>query len=189
MVQTEETFLIRVMKMGYWVDFGIFPLSALMLFIIGIVFFKTNWGEALILAVGGFLLWGFIEYFTHRFLFHRAPLFATGHREHHKRPKLHIGTPFFVTLPAYLLLSWPIALWLGYGITAILLSGFIIGYTGYLVCHHVVHNSKIVPGTFWYRFKKFHDLHHYQQNVNFGVSWRLWDKVFGTYEKQPTIKA
>ena len=183
MIESEkDTFLIKFMRIGYWVDFFIYPLTALLLFIASLIWLKVPILSAILLLFIGFCIWGIAEYFTHRYLFHHAPLFKTGHGEHHKRPKLHIGTPFFVTLPVYFLISWLIALSLGYGVTAVLLAGFIMGYFGYLLCHHIVHNSKILPGTFLYRYKKFHDVHHYKQNVNFGVSWQFWDKIFGTYK-------
>jgi sterol desaturase/sphingolipid hydroxylase (fatty acid hydroxylase superfamily) len=139
--------------------------------------------KAILLLIGGFCLWGVMEYFMHRYTFHHAPIFKAGHGEHHKQPKLHIGTPFFITLPIYFLIAWPIAALFGYDVIACLLSGFIVGYFGYLICHHVVHNKRIQPDSFWHRYKKFHDLHHYKQDVNFGVSWQMWDRVFGTYRK------
>ena len=90
----------------------------------------------------------------HRFTFHHAPLFKTGHGEHHKQPKLPIGTPFFITLPGYLLIAWGVAALIGYGTTSALLSGFIVGYYGYIICHHVLHNNRIQPGSYWYPLEK-----------------------------------
>jgi sterol desaturase/sphingolipid hydroxylase (fatty acid hydroxylase superfamily) len=183
MPENKETFFMRFMGMGYWADFYIYPLMALILIAFSFAYFYTPvWQIVLYLAIG-FCIWGITEYFMHRYAFHHAPIFKQGHTEHHQRPKDHIGTPFFVTIPIYLFVSWLIALGLGYAMTCALLAGFVSGYYCYLITHHVVHNKKIKPGTFWHRYKKFHDTHHYKQDVNFGVSWMVWDKIFRTHQK------
>jgi sterol desaturase/sphingolipid hydroxylase (fatty acid hydroxylase superfamily) len=181
--QQTNTFFVKFMRMGYFADFYVYPMAALVSLLLSIFLWPTNWLAIIALFIGGFCLWGLMEYFMHRFAFHHAPVFKQGHGEHHKHPKWHIGTPFFITLPGYILIAWALALVFGYGIISALLSGFIMGYFGYLIVHHFVHSKRIVPGSFWYRFKKFHDIHHFEQEVNFGVSWQMWDKVFGTYQK------
>ena len=185
MRDTSKTWLIKLMETGYWSDFYVYPFVVVALLACAIFKLHFPWWNAGLLLIGGFCLWGFTEYFTHRYLFHHAPFFKVGHGEHHSRPKAHLGTPTLLTLAAYVLLSWPIALVTSYAVAGCLLAGFISGYYGYVICHHIVHNWKIAPGTFLHRYKKFHDIHHYHQVVNFGVSWMIWDKVFGTYQKSP----
>lgn len=181
--QTQETFLLRLMRMGYFADFYVYPIAAVTFLLLAIFMWHTSWLLIIVLLIAGYGLWGIMEYFMHRYAFHHAPVFRDGHGEHHKHPTWHIGTPFFITLPVYVLVGWLLALRFGYGPISALQAGFIGGYFGYLIVHHVVHNKKIRPGSFWHRFKKFHDIHHYTQTVNFGVSWHLWDRVFGTYQK------
>ena len=181
--QQKDTFLIKLMKMGYFADFYVYPAASVAFLLLSIFVWHTAWWAMALLFVGGFCLWGIIEYIMHRFAFHHAPLFKDGHGEHHRHPKWHIGTPFFITLPVYILAAWLLAEIFSYSTISALLSGFIAGYFGYLIVHHFVHSKRIVPGTFWYRFKKFHDIHHMKEEVNFGVSWQLWDKVFGTHRK------
>jgi sterol desaturase/sphingolipid hydroxylase (fatty acid hydroxylase superfamily) len=183
MRDSTKTLMIKIMETGYWSDFYVYPVVVVVLLILAIFKLGTAWWAVMLCTIGGIYLWGFAEYFTHRYLFHHAPLFKVGHDEHHARPRAHLGTPTFITLTAYIILSWPIALLTSYGIAASLLAGFLIGYFGYVICHHIVHNWKIAPGTFLHRYKKFHDIHHYRQVVNFGVSWMIWDRVFGTYQK------
>lgn len=137
----------------------------------------------ILLFIAGYFSWGFIEYFTHRYLFHYMPVFRTGHEEHHARPRSLLSTPIWISLTAYLLITWGIATIIGYGISACLLAGFVSGYYAYMSFHHIVHHWHIRPNTFFYRYKKFHDIHHYKKDVNFGVSWHIWDKVFRTYHK------
>jgi sterol desaturase/sphingolipid hydroxylase (fatty acid hydroxylase superfamily) len=183
MRDSSKTLLMKFMETGYWSDFYVYPVVVIALLSVAIFKLHFSWWAASLLLIAGYLLWGITEYFTHRFLFHHTPIFKEGHGEHHSRPKAHIGTPTLFTLGAYLLLTWPIALLTSYAVASCLLAGFITGYYGYVIFHHILHNWKIKPGTFFFQYKKFHDIHHYHQVVNFGVSWRIWDKVFGTYQK------
>lgn len=181
--QQNDSFLIKIMRMGYFADFYIYPTVSLLFLISSFIVWHEHWWLVIPLMLIGFCLWGFMEYFLHRWAFHHAPLFRQGHGEHHKHPKWQIGTPFFVTVPLYLVAAWLLSLAFGWGAISALMSGFILGYFGYLIVHHCVHSKRVTPGTFFYRFKKFHDIHHYKEEVNFGVSWQMWDKVFGTYQK------
>jgi sterol desaturase/sphingolipid hydroxylase (fatty acid hydroxylase superfamily) len=189
MKDSTKTLMLKVMAMGYWSDFYVYPVVVLALMVLSVWRLHVHTLFALFVFVCGFLLWGISEYFTHRYLFHHAPLFKVGHGEHHNRPKAHLGTPTFMTLTIYVICASLLGLWTGFGFASCLLAGFLTGYYGYVVCHHIVHNWKIKPGTFLYRYKKFHDIHHYEQEVNFGVSWLIWDRVFGTYQPAPSARS
>jgi sterol desaturase/sphingolipid hydroxylase (fatty acid hydroxylase superfamily) len=57
----------------------------------------------------------------------------------------------------------------------------ILGYVAYAVMHHGLHHWRIAHGTYLYRAKRRHALHHASNDEgNFGVSSPLWDLVFGT---------
>lgn len=184
MIQSKyKSLLFKIMATGYWSDFYIYPIVIVALITLAIWKLHMSIGLVILLIIAGFIIWGIVEYFTHRYLFHHVPLFKTGHEEHHKRPRSPLGTPTWITLSVYLLIAWGIALIVGYGITTSLLAGFLVGYYSYVSCHHIVHHWRIKPNTFLYRYKKFHDMHHYKQEVNFGVSWLIWDKLFHTYHK------
>ncbi len=178
-----KALMFKIMSTGYWSDFYIYPFVVVMLLTLAIWKLQVPVWAAILLVIAGYFIWGITEYFTHRYLFHHAPLFRTGHKEHHARPRSLLGTPTWLTLPIYLLIGWAVAAIIGYGITACLLSGFINGYYAYVSCHHILHHWRIKPNTFLYRYKKFHDIHHYKKNVNFGVSWHIWDKIFRTHHK------
>ena len=143
---------------------------------------------ATLLTIVGYFIWSFTEYFIHRYLLHYVPLFRTGHEKHHAHPKSLLGTPTWLTLTAYLLIAWGIAAIIGYGITACLLAGFIGGYYVYVNCHHVVHHWSIKPNTFRYRYKKFHSIHHYRKNVNFGVVGIFGIKFFAPTKNHRNFK-
>ena len=65
----------------------------------------------------------------------------------------------------------------GAGFTA----GITIGYLLYITVHHGVHHCRIRPGSYMYRLKHRHALHHHFNDAgNFGVTSGFWDKVFGT---------
>ena len=187
MTQQQDTFLIKIMRMGYWADFYIYPAVSLGLLLTALFYFRMPVLPLVGLFVLGVFLWGLAEYILHRFAFHHAPLFKQGHGEHHKHPKWQIGTPFFVTLAAYFLIAWGLAQLFGYAHTCITLSGFILGYYGYLIVHHKVHSKRAKPGSFFHRYQKFHDIHHMKEEVNFGVSWLMWDKIFRTYQKSHKV--
>ena len=58
-----------------------------------------------------------------------------------------------------------------------MLAGVLVAYGWYLssdYCAH--HNSGILPPT----FLKHHLDHHKRSNRNYGVTTKVWDRVFGT---------
>ena len=182
-----KSLLVKIMATGYWSDFYVYPIIVIVLLTLAFWKLHVSIGSAILLMIVGYFIWGITEYFAHRFLFHHAPLFKTGHDEHHARPRSPLGTPTWITLAIYLLVAWLVALGIGYGNTACLLAGFIVGYYIYVSCHHIVHHWRLKPNTFLHRYKKFHDIHHYKQDVNFGVSWHIWDKVFRTHHKSKHV--
>ncbi len=177
--------LLKIMATGYWYwfDFYIYPVVIVTLLTLAIWKLQISILPAILLVIAGYYSWGLFEYFMHRYVFHHTPLFRTGHEEHHARPRINLGTPGWITLTAYFLIAWSISGVIGYANTACLLAGFISGYYIYFSCHHIVHKWHIKPNTFLHRYKRFHDIHHYKKNVNFGVSWHIWDKVFRTADK------
>lgn len=142
------------------------------------------------LAVGGWLAWTFVEYWLHRTLFHWVPETNWGetmhfflHGVHHEWPhdKYRLVMPPAVSL---LLFFFFLFLWTtllgGYGWA--FHAGFVLGYTFYDVIHYHVHHRR--AGFSWLqRLKKHHVSHHFVDDyseLRYGVSTRLWDKVFRT---------
>ena len=59
--------------------------------------------------------------------------------------------------------------------------GMLTGYTVYLLVHHAIHIRAPTPGTYLYRARLHHAVHHYRDDEgNFGVTTSFWDRVFGT---------
>lgn len=142
----------------------------------------------------GLLIWTFIEYVLHRFIFHfpaRSPrlqgLLYLFHGIHHQQPqcKTRLVMPPVVSIPLAalfyglfkLLVADLVGLpqWLGP-----LFAGFVVGYLGYDLTHYAVHHFRLNRGCLKY-LKRYHMLHHFKTpEQRFGVSSPLWDIVFGT---------
>jgi sterol desaturase/sphingolipid hydroxylase (fatty acid hydroxylase superfamily) len=141
----------------------------------------------------GFVLFTWVEYMTHRYIFHmdtytkwREKLQYTIHGVHHEYPK----DKERLAMPP--LLSITIATLLLFGFRALLgdlvfsfLPGFLVGYAYYLSVHYIVHvyqPPKNIFKALWIN----HSVHHYKHgDYVFGVSSPFWDYVYGTMrEKQ-----
>ncbi|GIV66266.1 MAG: sterol desaturase family protein [Chloroflexota bacterium] len=142
----------------------------------------------------GLFLWTLAEYILHRFLFHYKPktprqekIFYLFHGVHHEQPqcKTRLVMPPVVSIPLALIFYG--AFYLIFGIllqapfmTAMVFSGFIIGYLLYDMTHYATHHWPMRSGVLK-ALKRHHMRHHYKTpNQRFGVSSPLWDYIFGT---------
>jgi sterol desaturase/sphingolipid hydroxylase (fatty acid hydroxylase superfamily) len=122
---------------------------------------------AVLLFCCGLLAWTLAEYITHRFVLHAiAPV---QHGIHHARPQDGIDKIF-----------WQI--WLAFAVvylttTGAVLAGVLVAYAWYLSVHYCAHhNPAILPTS----MLKHHLDHHSFAKRNYGVTTKLWDRVFGT---------
>ncbi|KAG8905496.1 fatty acid alpha-hydroxylase [Tulasnella sp. 403] len=139
----------------------------------------------------GNIIWTFLEYTLHRFLFHidewlpDTPAFLTlhflMHGIHHYLPmdRLRLVMPpalfFSLSYPftqlAHLLFPRPIA----NGI----ISGAFTFYVLYDCMHYALHHTKLPQ--YLREMKKYHLAHHYKNfELGFGVTSKVWDYVFNT---------
>ncbi len=153
---------------------------------------------ALLIYVGAMFFWTLFEYFAHRYLFHldehfpnsrlAAKLAYTFHGIHHEYPrdKERIIMPpapgliiitilfsvFYLILGSYAFLFTP---------------GFMTGYLIYTRIHYKTHTTP-VP-SYLKAQHRHHALHHYKYPEKaFGVTFALWDHVFGTMPPVNTKK-
>ncbi len=174
----------RFLRLGYWSDFYIYPLAIVVLLGLGVL--KAMHGYSIFSMVGlfliGYLLWTFIEYWFHRYLFHQLPfVIRDGHTIHHHRPRECLGTPTFVSLPVYFVLVYaPLYFTVGAFFADFVVAGLLAGALSYFIVHHAVHHWRIRPGHIMYGLRRSHAIHHRHQHVNFGVTSPLWDWVFRT---------
>jgi sterol desaturase/sphingolipid hydroxylase (fatty acid hydroxylase superfamily) len=122
---------------------------------------------AMLLFSCGLVAWTLAEYVTHRFVLHSiAP---AQHGIHHARPHDAIDKVF-----------WQI--WLAFATVYLtaggaVLAGALVAYAWYLSVHYCAHhNPTILPAS----LLKRHLDHHKFANRNYGVTTKLWDRVFGT---------
>jgi sterol desaturase/sphingolipid hydroxylase (fatty acid hydroxylase superfamily) len=147
-------------------------------------------GVAIIMFVFGFFLFTWIEYMTHRYIFHMGTFTKTRekiqyhiHGVHHEFPKdrdrLAMPPLLSVTIATILLLFFRLVL----GDFAFsILPGFLVGYAVYLAIHYMVHVFQ-PPKNIFRNLWVNHSIHHYKDgDYVFGVSSPLWDYVYGTLD-------
>jgi sterol desaturase/sphingolipid hydroxylase (fatty acid hydroxylase superfamily) len=122
---------------------------------------------AVLLFCCGLLIWTLAEYVTHRFVLHAiAPV---QHGIHHARPQDGVDKIF-----------WQI--WLAFAFTHLatggaVLAGVLVAYAWYLTVHYCAHHTPaILPAS----LLKHHLDHHRFASRNYGVTTKLWDRLFGT---------
>ncbi len=150
-------------------------------------------GRAAACVAAGALAWTLAEYALHRFVLHGVQPFKRWHALHHARPVALIATPTLLTAAGFGLVVlapawWLMPLWLA----SALVLGVLAGYLVYIVMHHAVHHvhsAALAPGRWqagaaWLRgHQRRHALHHRSgagPGACYGVSTRLWDRVFGS---------
>lgn len=142
----------------------------------------------------GFISFTWVEYMTHRFLFHmgtyskfREKFQYTVHGVHHEYPKdkerLAMPPLLSITISTLLLLLFRLVM--GDFVFAFL-PGFLVGYAFYLSVHYMVHVYQ-PPKNFMRVLWINHSIHHYKHGEYvFGVSSPLWDYVYGTMKEKHT---
>lgn len=144
------------------------------------------------LCVGAILLWTFIEYTGHRYIFHKQTsskfeerLLYVIHWAHHDYPDdtKRLVVPLIVTIPAGFLLYYLsyliFGLYYAAPFFAVLLSSYIVYDWCHYACHHLNFKNK-----YFQLIKKHHLLHHYKDPDNgYGFTTTLWDKLLNTMFK------
>ena len=153
---------------------------------------------ASLLFFTGVLVFTFVEYAMHRWLYHPPEdasdkyqeFTYTIHGHHHAYPKdkqrLAMPPLLAIGIGTGLLLLFKLIL---DQYTFAFLAGFMVGYAMYLLVHYAVHMYKM-PSNFLKALWINHSIHHYADDdeVLFGVSSPLWDYVFGTVPKKKSMK-
>jgi dihydroceramide fatty acyl 2-hydroxylase len=137
----------------------------------------------------GLLIWTFLEYVLHRWVFHWMKDTPAGrrihfllHGVHHDYPsdKDRLVMPLGFSIPLGILIYIGVYFAIGQVFGETIYAGMILGYLGYDGTHYAVHHfrQKTRIGRF---VKRHHMLHHHVDNEGgFGVSTPLWDVIFGT---------
>jgi sterol desaturase/sphingolipid hydroxylase (fatty acid hydroxylase superfamily) len=140
------------------------------------------------LVLAGFASWTLAEYWLHRTFFHWRPGGRWGERLHFLVHGVHHTWPRdkyrLVMPPAVSISLFFFFLALFYGTLGAWCwgfhAGFAAGYMGYDLTHYYLHHYN-PKSNYFLQLKKHHMLHHHKDHsLRFGVSSRIWDKVFGT---------
>ena len=174
---------MRLGKVGYYGDFVVYPVA-----ITGLAAYAIwqgppgGWSVWLGAFVTGVAAWTLVEYVLHRFVLHHVPFIKDMHDAHHDDQMALIGTPIWISLAIMVVFVLiPLSLLTEQHIAIGLACGLMLGHFWYGGVHHLLHHWNIQPGTYFYRLKRRHMLHHHFDEMgNFGVTSGFWDVVFGT---------
>lgn len=141
----------------------------------------------------GIIIWTFLEYTLHRWAFHfeartkrQERILFLVHGIHHDYPQ---DSKRLVMPPSVSLILAVIIYSIIFGITSIfsatilipaIFAGVVAGYLYYDMVHYSQHHMKIT-NPYYKDLKEYHMKHHYQEpDLAFGISNKVWDKIFGT---------
>lgn len=173
------------------------PISIFVVYAAALLYWSTaNTSLSVGLTIGmfvlGFIAFTWVEYATHRYIFHmstytkfRQKFQYTVHGVHHEFPKdkERLAMPPLLSITIATLLLLLFRLMMGDLVFAFL-PGFLAGYAFYLSVHYMVHvyqPPKNVLRVLWIN----HSVHHYKHGEYvFGVSSPLWDYIYGTMREK-----
>jgi len=128
----------------------------------------------------GLLVFSFVEYSFHRWLFHGGvAAFEAGHRLHHDNPRGDNALPFFLTPLGMGALAAALHLVAPHAVALLFAGALAAGYAAYGIAHTAIHRLRL-RGPFSARWAARHHVHHYHPQRNFGVTTPLWDIVLRT---------
>ena len=185
-------FLERISRTHISIPITLFlAISSVSLFY-GVTATSIPFGFGLAVAVLGIVAFTFVEYMMHKHFFHMEPdtpikdkLQYGIHGVHHDYPrdKDRLAMPPFVSAAYSAILYLVFTLVMG-DFALYFLPGFLVGYSGYLGVHYVVHVYN-PPKNFFKVLWVNHAIHHYKDpDAAFGVSSPLWDYLLGTLPKK-----
>lgn len=174
---------MQLRPVTYYSDFIIYPATLVALVGATIIWQESTNPLGWIGAYGvGLFVWTLAEYLIHRGVLHNVVYFRDLHEQHHAAPTDLIGTPIWLSFAVIATaVFWPSWHFFGLGIASGFTAGVVTGYVGYSFVHHVLHHWHPQPGSYLYKVKRRHALHHHNDvEGNFGVTTLFWDHVFGT---------
>ncbi len=173
---------MRLSKASYYADLWLYPPVIIALLVTDFRSSNSHFFAHLAAPVSGILGWSFVEYVFHRFVLHSFPMIAKIHEMHHADPTAFVGTPTWLSLPAFGFGAFfPLLSVASLEISSGVMAGLLMGYVWYLIVHDAVHRWPSGHASVLYRAKLRHAAHHHgRQEGNFGVTTSFWDRVFGT---------
>jgi len=194
----ESDFLDAFSRIPYWVVPIVFTpiIAGLVYMSLGVD--EVAWYWAALQFALGFTVWTLTEYWLHRTFFHWEPdtwwgpkLHFIVHGVHHDwfKDRYRLVMPPAVSLALgviFFSLYWGIAE-LTSGLfdpswVYAFFAGKVVGYVNYDLTHYYIHHGR--PTLSFYKKLRHHHNNHHHANPDkkFGVSFMIWDRVFGTFE-------
>ena len=171
-------------KENYYASLIVDASTAAVFFFYALTLSTDAWAT-IALFLMGVLLFTFLEYAVHAWLFHlKHPfkVFIEGHAHHHQDPKNYDAMPFFMSAVIGLLFVGIFSLVMSRPDAFALVGGLTLGYFNYGIMHHLMHR-KTFKNNYLHYLQVFHAVHHKNPKVNNGVTTDIWDRVFGTYQR------
>ena len=167
-------------RSNYWAEFVVDGVLALGLLGAGLQAPGISMEHVLLTVLTGLLIFSFLEYAIHRWLFHSLnSVLAQGHEAHHQNPTGYDALPFFLPGLATLGLLGLFATVVPMHDAYLLSGAFTAGYVIYGASHHIIHHVRF-QHPWAKRWAAVHHIHHVHPETNFGVTSPLWDVVMGT---------
>lgn len=165
---------------NYWGGFITDPITVALFLIWDLSILRRNVYVSLACYAGAIFAVSLCEYALHRWIFHSdVTLARAGHAMHHESPRALIGLPWFLTAAFWWSIAYVAVKLLHIPYVLSFMAAFITGYVFYAIIHHTLHQYE-VKNRRLRALRTHHRIHHRFPNVNFGVTNRFWDKVFGT---------
>src|SRR5690606_3222823 len=155
-------------RTNYWLEFAFTGALATALFAAGVRLHDGSWLTAFLAVMVGLIVFSFIEYVFHRWLFHGPDsMYRRGHDAHHRDPHGYAALPFFLPSAIVLGLTGVFALILPRSIACLLAGAIAYGYVAYGLSHFVIHARRFRQP--WLRdWAARHHIHHRHPQGNFG---------------------
>lgn len=184
----QNPFLEILSKIPWWVPIAIY-LPVIIYFLYISTLKVKSFHTIILFFILGVLIWTLTEYLLHRFVFHFRPKSNFGeklvfifHGIHHAYPKdpLRLVMPPSVSIPLAILFFYLFDLILPLNKNFPFFAGFVFGYLFYDITHYAIHHFPI-RNKFFHFIKSHHMKHHFKnEKSGYGVSFPVWDYVFGT---------
>jgi sterol desaturase/sphingolipid hydroxylase (fatty acid hydroxylase superfamily) len=171
-------------RFNYWAEFVIDIPLGIALVVAGVRSDELGPIAMVLTVLLGLLLYSFIEYFFHRWLFHGpVPMMQEGHRAHHDDPMGYDALPFFLPAIIMLVLTGLFVLLMPLKMAFLLMGTITLSYTTYGLSHFIIHHHRF-RRVFARDWAANHHIHHHHEDKNFGVTTPLWDILLGTLYKR-----
>ncbi|UXP32892.1 sterol desaturase family protein [Reichenbachiella agarivorans] len=159
------------------------------LYLLYLSFFERHYtiAEGILILLAGLIVWTFVEYVMHRFIFHYHAKTKIGkkimfliHGVHHDYPSdlKRLVLPPCISIPLATGFYFLFGYTLGGQYLPLFFSAFLTGYLFYDIGHYAIHHFNL-KSNYWKTVKTNHMRHHFMTpDKGFGVSTVIWDFVF-----------